>query len=120
MLIERELIYLDLLQSKRVDGIIFIATTTEIRHLIPLIKSGIPTVIFYRESGDLDVDTFCIDNERAGFIATRHLIELGHRQIACIQPASASTASGSRVVGYQRADGDERSIVERGADAERR
>ena len=49
------------------------------------------------------MDTFCIDNEHAGFIATQHLIELGHRQIACIQPASASTASGLRVVGYQRA-----------------
>ncbi len=102
-MIERELTYLEMLRSKRVDGMIFLATTTEISHLNPLIKSGIPAVIFYRQSDDLDVDTFCIDNERAGFIATRHLIELGHRQIACIQPASASTASGLRVVGYQRA-----------------
>lgn len=102
-MIERELTYLELLKSKRVDGIIFIATTTEIKHLKPLIKSGIPAVIFYRQSDELNVDTFCIDNERAGFIATRHLIELGHQQIACIQPASAATASGLRVVGYQRA-----------------
>jgi LacI family transcriptional regulator len=102
-MIARELTYLELLKSKRVDGIIFIATTTEIKHLNPLIKSGIPAVIFYRQSDDLDVDTFCIDNEQAGFIATRHLIELGYQRIACIQPASASTASGLRVAGYQRA-----------------
>ena len=37
-MVERELIYLELLKSKMVDGIIFIATTTEIKHLQPLIK----------------------------------------------------------------------------------
>jgi LacI family transcriptional regulator len=102
-MIERELAYVELLKSKRVDGIIFIGTTTETKHLRPLIRSGIPAVIFYRQSGNLDVDTFCIDNERAGFLATSHLIELGHREIACIQPASAATASGHRVEGFLRA-----------------
>jgi LacI family transcriptional regulator len=102
-MIERELTYLELLKSKQVDGIIFIATTTEINHLKPLIKGGIPAVIFYRQSDDLDVDTLCVDNEQAGFIATRHLIEMGYERIACIQPASPATASGLRVVGYKRA-----------------
>lgn len=100
---ERELVYLDLLRSKRVDGIIFIATGIHIEHIRSIAKAGIPVVIFYRDIPDLDVDTFRIDNFQAGYIATCHLIQLGHREIACIQPASAVTPSGQRVEGYKRA-----------------
>ncbi len=99
---ERELAYLEVLRSKQVDGIIFIATTAEIRHIRPLIEGGIPAVIFYRDSGDMSVDQFLIDNDRAGFLVTNHLIELGHRQIACIQPASTETPSALRVAGFKR------------------
>lgn len=100
---ERELAYLDVLRSKQVDGIIFIATTAEIKHIRPLVESGIPAVIFYRDSSDMDVDRFVIDNNQAGFMATEHLIQLGHRHIACIQPASATTPSAQRVIGFKRA-----------------
>jgi len=100
---ERELVYLNLLQSKRVEGIIFIATTTHVDQIRPIVKSGIPVVIFYRDIPDVDVDTFHIDNFQAGYQGTRYLIELGHREIACIQPLSAATPSGQRVAGYQRA-----------------
>jgi len=100
---ERELVYLDLLRSKRVDGIIFIATSMHVEHIRSFIKAGIPVVIFYRDIPSLDIDTFRIDNFQAGYIATRHLIQLGHREIACIQPASALTPSGQRVEGYKRA-----------------
>jgi LacI family transcriptional regulator len=101
--IERELVYLDLLRSKRVDGIIFIATTTQVEQIHPFVRAGIPVVIFYRDMAGDDVDTFHIDNLQAGYLATEYLIRLGHRQIACIQPASADTPSGLRVEGYKQA-----------------
>jgi LacI family transcriptional regulator len=101
--IERELVYLDLLRSKRVDGIIFIPTTTQVEQIRPFITAGIPVVIFYRDIPDLDIDTFRIDNIHAGCMATRHLIDLGHREIACIQPLSADTPSAQRVDGYKQA-----------------
>lgn len=100
---ERELAYLEVLRSKQVDGIIFIATTAEIRHIRPLVEGGIPAVTFYRESSDMDVDRFFIDNDEAGYLATSHLVELGHQQIACIQPASPVTPSALRVTGFKRA-----------------
>jgi LacI family transcriptional regulator len=99
---ERELAYLEVLRSKQVDGIIFLATTAEIHHIRPLVEGGMPAVIFYRDSSDMDVDKFFIDNDQAGYLATTHLIELGHRQIACIQPASAVTPSAQRVAGFKR------------------
>lgn len=100
---ERELAYLEMLSAKQVDGIIFIATTAEVRHIRPLVEGGIPAVIFYRDSSDMDVDRFTIDNNQAGYLATQHLIQLGHRHIACIQPASATTPSALRVTGFRRA-----------------
>lgn len=100
---ERELAYLEMLSAKQVDGIIFIATTAEIRHIRPLVEGGIPAVIFYRDSSDMDVDRFMIDNHQAGYLATEHLIQLGHEHIACIQPASATTPSALRVTGFRRA-----------------
>jgi len=100
---ERELVYLNLLQSKRVEGIIFIATTTHVEQICPIVKSSIPVVIFYRDIRGLDVDTFRINNFEAGYRGTRYLIELGHQEIACIQPLSPETPSGERVAGYQRA-----------------
>src|SRR5512133_3415365 len=73
--LDRELVYLDLLQSKRVEGIIFIATTAQVNQIRPIVNSGIPVVIFYRDIPGLEVDTFRIDNLKAGYLATRHLIE---------------------------------------------
>jgi LacI family transcriptional regulator len=99
---ERELTYLEVLRSKQVDGIIFIATTAEFRHIRPLIDGGIPAVIFYRDTGDMSVDQFLIDNDQAGSLVTGHLIDLGHHQIACIQPASTETPSALRVTGFKR------------------
>jgi LacI family transcriptional regulator len=102
-LLERELEYLEVLQAKGVDGIIFITTTTDVTHIRPLIERGIPIVMFFRDAGDLDVDTFKIDNFQVGYLATQHLAELGHRHIACILPLSDESPSGRRVEGYKRA-----------------
>lgn len=98
--LKRELEYLEVLQSKGVDGIIFITTTTETAHIRPIIERGTPVVLFFRDAGNLNVDTFKIDNQKAGYLATRHLIELGHRDIVCIRPHSDETPSGRRARGY--------------------
>lgn len=96
----RELEHLELLRAKGIDGIIFIATSTDIGHIGPLVEAGIPVALFYREAPGLSVDTFAIDNRLAGVLATQHLLDLGHRQIACIRPRSDLTPSGQRVIGY--------------------
>jgi LacI family transcriptional regulator len=102
--LDRELKYLDVLRSKAVDGIIFITTTAHIDHIRPLIQDGIPIVLFFRDAGNLDVDTFKIDNRLAGYLATRHLLNLGHTAIACIRPGGRpETPSSRRVDGYKQA-----------------
>ncbi len=100
---DRELAYLRLLQSKRVDGIILAPTTAHLEHIRPVVERNIPMVVFYRDSPNLKLDTIRIDNHQAGYLATRYFIELGHTEIACIRPASSETPSAQRVDGYKRA-----------------
>lgn len=102
-MLERELAYLDVLLSKRVDGIILFSTSTELSQAETITDRGIPTAVFYRDPGDLDVDSFALDNQQAGYLATQHLIRLGHSQIACIKPLSATNPSALRVAGYKQA-----------------
>jgi LacI family transcriptional regulator len=101
--LDRELVYMNLLRSKRVEGIIFIATSTQVEQVRSFGKAKIPVVIFYRDIPGLDVDTIRIDNFKAGYTATRHLIDLGHQTIACIRPASDETPSAQRVEGFKHA-----------------
>jgi LacI family transcriptional regulator len=103
MILQRELAYLHVLESKGVDGIIFIATTAAIKHIEPIVQRGIPVVIFYRNAGNLNVDTFRIDNFGVGNTAGKYLLNLGHRKIACIMPASCETPSMQRVEGFVQA-----------------
>lgn len=102
-MLERELAYLELLQSKRVDGIILLPTCTDIDHVVPMVDRGLPLTIFYRETGNLNVDRFLIDNLEAASNATEYLIQLGHEKIACIQPLSHTNPSGRRVDGFIKA-----------------
>ncbi len=101
--IEREVAYLELLRSRRVDGVIYHTTATDIDQIIPLIERGVPVIVLFREVDDLNVDSIRIDNHHAGHIATQHLVDLGHRQIACIKPASDERPSAFRVDGYKDA-----------------
>lgn len=100
---ERELRYLQTLRDKQVDGVILIATTPNADHLASVVEREIPVVVFYRRVPHLNVDTLVVDNHGGGVLATRHLIELGHAQIACVAPASTNSPSALRVAGFRRA-----------------
>jgi len=99
---DREARYLELLVAKRVDGLLISPTTSGIDQLAPLLARRVPIVAFYRDPGQLPLDSIRVDNARMGYTATSHLIELGHRAIAFIRPASKG-ASAKRVDGYRQA-----------------
>jgi LacI family transcriptional regulator len=99
--VSKELAYLDMLTSKRVDGIIYMTMSTEIDQLQQLVDLRIPIVTFDREFGD--IDAILLDNEAGAYDATRHLTELGHRRIGCIGGPDAKTRSHARVRGYEQA-----------------
>jgi LacI family transcriptional regulator len=101
--LDKELIYADVLTEKQVDGILFVAAGVSTDHIRALQERRIPVVIVDREIPDVSVDQVLTDNARGGWLATRHLLELGHRCIGCITGPSDVTPSAERVTGYRQA-----------------
>ena len=101
--IQKEIAYTDLLFAKQVDGIVFITTTNSCEHLQQLTDGGIPIVVIDRDIPLKGTDVLLVDNFQGGYDATRYLIELGHRNIACITGPSRFTPSADRVNGYKKA-----------------
>ena len=98
---ERELRYSQVFRSKQVDGAIFLPVTPDLEPLHILRRAGIPVVILERFVPGYP----CIlaDEHCAGYLVTRHLLELGHRRIGCIVLAGDSTSSVARAEGYRSA-----------------
>jgi LacI family transcriptional regulator len=100
---EKESLYLDVLINKQVDGIIFVASGERSDSLRQLMELALPAVVMDREFPGLEMDVVLSDNHQGGYLATQHLLSLGHRQIGCIAGVSRITPSALRVAGYQQA-----------------
>lgn len=99
----REDLYVDVLDKKQVDGIIFVATGEQVASLNFLRSRAMPVVVVNRDLANIEVDLIFTDNHQGGYLATRHLLDLGHRRIACIAGPSDLTLGADRVDGYRRA-----------------
>ena len=102
----KERMYVDVLTAKQVDGILFVAGEVIPERIEKLLARETPVVVVDREVPGLDIDTVLTDNAKGGYLATRHLVELGHRRIACIAGPSTATPSAARVDGYVEALGE--------------
>ena len=101
--LNKELLYTNVLVEKRVDGILFIAAGLSTGGILDLQTQNTPLVVVDRDLPDATVDSVLTDNAQGGWLATRHLIDLGHRRIACITGPSDVTPSAERVIGYRQA-----------------
>lgn len=100
---EKEMFYLDVMARKRVDGILLVSAGISPAHLEEFRSRGIPVVAMDRDFAGLDIDTVLSDNQYGAVLATRHLMALGHRRIACITGPSGISPSAQRATGYARA-----------------
>jgi LacI family transcriptional regulator len=99
----KEQLYIEVLSKKQVDGLIFVATGDRVDALETLLRQELPVVVVDRDFPAFEVDAVLTDNRQGGYLATRHLVELGHRRIACITGPSHITPSAERVTGYRNA-----------------
>jgi LacI family transcriptional regulator len=100
---QRELFYVDVLSKKQVDGIIFVAAGDKADSLDFLLERRMPVVMVDRDIPNVEADVVLTDHQLGGYLATRHLIELGHTRIACIAGPSSITPGAERMIGYRRA-----------------
>ena len=99
----REAQYVDVLLKKQVDGLIFVASGNYPNTIALLEKSHVPIVIVDRKIPLLNADTVLVNNKLGGYLATRHLISLGHTRIGYVSGPSSLTPSCDREIGYRDA-----------------
>lgn len=101
----REIINAQALDSNRVEGALVSVSkeTHDFAHLLFLEENGIPLVFFDRAPEELDVDKVIIDDCKAAYNATTHLIETGCRRIAHLAAPQTLGIGIQRLAGYKLA-----------------
>ena len=98
--LDREMQYVNMLQAQRVAGVIWVPGTTNFSPYHKLREYGVRTVVIDRLVPDEVVHAVIADNFNGGFLATKHLIELGHRRIGFIRRPVDMSHSKGRFEGY--------------------
>jgi LacI family transcriptional regulator len=97
--------YLELLLSKRMDGILLNKApgnlSSTLRQL--LAKSKVPVVSLMRTSPDLKGDAVVTDDEKGAFEAVSHLARVGHRLIALVSGPLNVSNGRARWRGFRKA-----------------
>lgn len=100
---DKEARYLEVLLSKQVDGLLLVAASQSSDRLTHLTGRGRPTIVVDREIDDLPVSHVLVANRQGGYLAGRHLLELGHRDIGVIAGPGSLGTSARRLEGFRDA-----------------
>jgi len=105
---ERDLEYIKVLTDKGVDGIIYgmsidsnLKKAEESLDFLKLQK--VPYVMIDRTISNKNCLVVKTDHETGGYLATRHLVDLGHSRIACITGPPWLKDNQERLKGYRKA-----------------
>lgn len=96
---------IDLLMNQRVDGIIISLAndTVDFKHLTDVIGSGKPLVMFDKIAKIVNCSKVIIDDRKAAYEATKHLIDIGCKRIAHFRGSLLPQNSIDRFLGYRKA-----------------
>jgi len=101
---EKEIRNVGTMFANRVDGLLMSLSgdTKDINHIEPFFKNHIPVLFFDRVPAS-STSSVCIDNERAGYLITKHLIAHGAKRIAHIGGSHDINVYADRFKGFLRA-----------------
>ncbi|MGA2857876.1 MAG: LacI family DNA-binding transcriptional regulator [Candidatus Sulfotelmatobacter sp.] len=100
----KEISYLNELRSYRPAGWLVIpAADSEITAQLKSAVSGPPVVCLDRQPKDWNGDVVLVANEAGAYSATRHLLRMGHRQLAVITGPLHLANAVERLKGFKRA-----------------
>lgn len=99
----KEIVAIDALVGRKVDGILITPTQAERQDISKLISTGISIVLIGRHFHDMEVDYVINDDKGGAFAAVDHLIRLGHKEILFINAPDYISSATERLVGYKEA-----------------
>lgn len=100
---KKEQLYIDILKSESVDGLIVAPSNEKDRYIKELINDGFPIVCIDRGLSEVATDLVKVDNENGVIAAIEHLISLGHEQIGYIAGNEMIPTTLERISGYRKA-----------------
>jgi LacI family transcriptional regulator len=89
--------------QNRVAGLLIVTSGSDGSRLKMIQESGIPVVALDRPFVRLQADAVLVENREGAEQGVRHLIEHGHKKIACVGFDSGSYTVRERIEGYQLA-----------------
>lgn len=100
----RQARFLDTLLEYNIEGVLMTpAIGTPKAAVERLFKRGVPLVMMSRYVPGIDTDYVGSDNHLGSVLATRHVIELGHRRVAFVGTNRRTTTGRDRVAGFRAA-----------------
>jgi len=94
---------INFLISRNCDALILHLEAVSDEYLLELAEDHTPFVVINRAVKGLENNCISLDNEHGGYKATRHLLELGHRNIAYISGPLTWGDAQDRLAGHKRA-----------------
>lgn len=91
------------LSERRVDGVIILSPDMDDDVILRAASDDMPIVVLDRDLVGEHVYMVRADNEQGGYLATKHLLEAGYRDIAFLGGSSDSADNVVRYRGYTRA-----------------
>ncbi|MCD6090234.1 MAG: LacI family DNA-binding transcriptional regulator [Bacteroidales bacterium] len=101
--IETEILEIQQLVSRNVEGFIIIPSGENFEHIEQIYSQGLPLVLLDRYFENSNLPYISTDNYQGAITATKYLIEHGHTSIACIQGVKSSTPNKMRIKGFKHA-----------------
>ncbi len=89
------------LQERKVDGVLLISLAISDNYVKKFVNTQFPIVLI--DSDHRELDSLTVENEQGAYLATKHLINLGHTRIGIIDAQLKSIPAKMRLEGYQKA-----------------
>ncbi len=102
---EREVMNLQYLSSRSVDGLLISVSTetNDMSHLKALHDKGLPIVFLDRITDEINTHSVILDNFKGAYEATEHLVQNGYKNIAAIANSEFLSITNERLAGYREA-----------------
>ena len=101
--LEQEKDGVEFLISRNCDALILHVEALSDEHLFALNRDKIPLALVNRLVPGLEDGCVCLNNEKGGYLSTKHLLELGHKRIAYISGPLDKNDANERLAGHRRA-----------------
>lgn len=100
--IKNEQNFISVAKKRNLAGLMLFTTQNSMNNIAEQLQ-GMPTVFVNRTLDLNNYDSVTTDNFKVGYIATMHLINLGHKNIAFVKGHTESSASTQRYYGFIQA-----------------